>query len=117
MELTNSADVMQGTLDLLILKALALEPMHGWGISDRIRQMSRDVFRIGQGSLYPALHRFDSRGWVTSYWRTTGNNRIARYYQLTAAGRHALAGEIERWRSYTTAVDHVIDAEQPPSIS
>jgi transcriptional regulator len=117
LKLTNSADVIQGTLDLLILKALAVEPMHGWGISDRIRLMSRDVFRIGQGSLYPALHRFDTRGWVTSYWRTTDNNRIARYYQLTAAGRHALAGEIERWRSYTSAVDHVIDAEQPPNIS
>jgi transcriptional regulator len=117
MELTNSADVMQGTLDLLILKALSLEPMHGWGISDRIREMSRDTFRIGQGSLYPALHRFDNRGWVTSYWRTTDNNRIARYYQLTAPGRHALAGEIERWRSYTSAVDRVIDAELRQSTS
>ncbi|HEV7387068.1 MAG TPA: PadR family transcriptional regulator [Gemmatimonadaceae bacterium] len=111
------ADVMQGTLDMLILKALSLEPMHGWGISDRIRQMSRDVFRIGQGSLYPALHRFDNRGWVTSYWRTTANNRIARYYELTAAGRRALGEEVERWRSYTSAVAHVISAEQPPSIS
>lgn len=111
------ADVMQGTLDMLILKALSLEPMHGWGISDRIRQISRDVFRIGQGSLYPALHRFDNRGWVTSYWRTTANNRIARYYELTAAGRRALSEEIERWRSYTSAVSHVISAEQPPSIS
>ena len=115
--MTHAADVMQGTLDMLVLKALSLEPMHGWGISDRIRRMSRDVFRIGQGSLYPALHRFDSRGWVTSYWRTTGNNRIARYYQLSAAGRHALAEEIGRWRSYTSAVDHVIDAELPPSTS
>ncbi len=115
--MTNSADVIQGTLDLLILKALAVEPMHGWGISDRIRQMSRDVFRIGQGSLYPALHRFDARGWVTSYWRTTDNNRIARYYELTAAGRHAMAGEIERWRSYTSAVNNVIDAEPQPSTS
>jgi len=110
-------DVMQGNLDMLILKALSLEPMHGWGISDRIRQMSRDVFRIGQGSLYPALHRFDNRGWVTSYWRTTANNRIARYYELTAAGRRALIEEVERWRSYTSAVAHVISAEQPPSIS
>jgi len=117
MELTKSADVIQGTLDLLILKALSLQPMHGWGISDRIRDMSRDTFRIGQGSLYPALHRFDNRGWVTSYWRTTDNNRIARYYQLTAAGRHALAEEIERWRSYTSAVDLVIAAEQQQSTS
>ena len=106
-----TSDVMQGTLDLLILKALSLEPMHGWGISNRIQQMSRDVFRIGQGSLYPAVHRFENRGWVTSYWRTTENNRIARYYQLTAAGRHALAEEVARWRSYTGAVDLVIDAQ------
>jgi PadR family transcriptional regulator PadR len=110
-------DVLQGTLDMLILKALSLEPMHGWGISDRIREMSRDVFRVGQGSLYPALHRFDTRGWVTSYWRTTANNRIARYYELTAAGRSALNEEVERWRSYTSAVDQVISAERRQSIS
>lgn|ERR1700741_3694082 len=115
--MTKPADVMQGTLDMLILKALSLEPIHGWGISDRIRQLSRDVFRVGQGSLYPALHRFDNRGWVTSYWRTTENNRIARYYELTAAGRHALADEVERWQSYTGAVDHVIAAEQLQSTS
>jgi PadR family transcriptional regulator PadR len=108
--LSQSTDVMQGTLDLLILKALSLEPMHGWGISNRIRQVSRDAFRIGQGSLYPAVHRFENRGWVTSYWRTTENNRIARYYELTAAGRHALAEEVARWRVYTGAVDLVIDA-------
>ncbi|HEY3746681.1 MAG TPA: PadR family transcriptional regulator [Gemmatimonadaceae bacterium] len=107
--MTMTADVIQGTLDLLILRALAVEPLHGWGISDRIRKMSGDTFRIGQGSLYPALHRFDNRGWVTSYWRTTKNNRIARYYELTAAGRHALADEVARWRSYTTAIDLVID--------
>jgi PadR family transcriptional regulator PadR len=113
--LTNAADVIQGTLDLLILKALSLEPMHGWGISDQIRRMSGGVFQIGQGSLYPALHRFDNRGWVTSYWRTTENNRIARYYELTAAGKHALSEEAARWRSYTRAVDLVIAAEQQPN--
>ncbi|PYO06378.1 MAG: PadR family transcriptional regulator [Gemmatimonadetes bacterium] len=117
MQLTKAADVMQGTLDMLILKALAIEPTHGWGISDRIQRMSRDVFRIGQGSIYPALHRFDNRGWVTSYWRTTENNRIARYYELTAAGRHALTEEIARWRGYTGAVDLVIGAGQQQSIS
>jgi transcriptional regulator len=101
---------MQGTLDMLILKALSLEPMHGWGISNRIQQMSRGAFKIGQGSLYPAVHRFEDRGWVTSYWRTTENNRIARYYELTAAGRRALAEEIARWRFYTQAVDLVIEA-------
>ena len=109
--MTETTDVMQGTLDLLILKALSLEPMHGWGISNRIQQMSRDVFRIGQGSVYPAVHRFENRGWVTSHWRTTENNRIARYYDLTAAGRHALADEVARWRHYTAAVDLVIDAK------
>jgi PadR family transcriptional regulator, regulatory protein PadR len=106
--MTITADVIQGTLDLLILRALAVEPLHGWGISDRIRRMSGEAFQIGQGSLYPALHRFDSRGWVTSYWRTTTNNRIARYYELTPAGRHALTDEVARWRSYTSAIDLVI---------
>jgi PadR family transcriptional regulator, regulatory protein PadR len=108
--LTHAVDVLQGTLDVLILKALSLAPLHGWGITNRIRQMSRDAFRVGQGSLYPALHRYETRGWVTSYWRTTENNRIARYYDLTAAGRRGLAAEIARWRFYTSAVDLVIDA-------
>ncbi len=108
--MTHVADVLQGTLDLLILKTLSLEPMHGWGITDRMRRMSRDTFQIGQGSLYPALHRSERRGWVTSYWRTTENNRIARYYDLTAAGRRALGEEIARWRRYAGAVDLVIDA-------
>jgi len=102
---------MQGTLDLLILKALSLAPMHGWGISDRIQTMSRDAFKIGQGSLYPALHRFEERDWVASLWRQTENNRIARYYELTAAGKRALDAEIERWRFYAGAVDRVIDAK------
>jgi transcriptional regulator len=116
-EVRDSADVIQGTLDMLILQALSVEALHGWGISERIQRMSGDVFRVGQGSLYPALHRFDNRGWVTSYWRTTKNNRIARYYELTAAGRHALSGEIARWRAYTGAVDAVIAAAHQPSIS
>jgi PadR family transcriptional regulator, regulatory protein PadR len=106
---TPPLDVLQGTLDLLILKALALAPMHGWGITNRIQLMSRDAFRVGQGSLYPALHRFENRGWVTSYWRTTEHNRIARYYDLTPAGRRALSEAIASWRSYTGAVDLVID--------
>lgn len=108
--MTPAADVLQGTLDLLILKALSLAPMHGWGISTRIQQMSQDAFQIGQGSLYPALHRYENRGWVTSHWRTTEHNRIARYYDLTPAGRRALGDEIARWRSYTAAVDRVIEA-------
>jgi transcriptional regulator len=108
--LTTSLDVMQGTLDLLILQALAVEAMHGWGISSRIAAMSQDVFRVGQGSLYPALHRFEKRGWVNSHWRTTENNRIARFYALTTEGRHALTDEVAAWRLYSGAIDRVIDA-------
>ena len=103
-------DVMQGTLEVLILKALSLEPIHAWGIGTRIEKLSGGVFRLGQGSLYPALHRFENRGWVTSYWRTTENNRIARYYDLSAAGRHALAEQLERWRSYAKAIDLVLSS-------
>lgn len=106
----HGTDVMQGTLDLLVLKALSLGAMHGWGISSRIQQVSGDFFLIGQGTLYPALHRFEQRGWVNSHWQATENNRVARYYELTAAGRRALADEITRWRSYAGAVDLVIDA-------
>lgn len=108
--MTPAMDVLQGTLDLLILKALAPAPLHGWGIANRIRQMSRDAFQVGQGSLYPALHRYEARGWVTSYWRTTEHNRIARYYGLTAEGKRALSDVIGRWRSYTRAVGLVIGA-------
>jgi transcriptional regulator len=106
---------MQGTLGLLILKAVSLAPMHGWGISRRIRQISGDTFRIGQGSFYPALQRFEDRGWVMSYWRTSENNRVTRYYQLTPAGRRALSEEMARWRAYTNAVGLVLDAERPIS--
>jgi transcriptional regulator len=104
-----SLDVVQGTLDLLILKALSVESFHGWGISARIQELSGDVFHIGQGSLYPALHRLEERGWVTSYWRTTANNRIARYYQLTSEGRTAMSDEIAAWRRYARAMESVID--------
>ena len=103
-------DVVQGTLDLMILKVISLEAIHAWGISDRLKQMSGGVFQIGQGSLYPAVHRLENRGWIISIWRTTENNRIARYYELTATGRHALAEEVARWRSYTGTVEQVIDA-------
>jgi transcriptional regulator len=106
---STSRDVIQGTLDLLILKALAVGTAHGWGISGRIALMSRDVFQIGQGSLYPALHRFEKRGWVDSHWHPTENNRIARYYQLTSEGRQALAKEVEEWRLYADAVSRVIE--------
>lgn len=108
--MSDTLDVMQGTLDLLILKALAVAPMHGWGIGERIAQMSGGTFRVGQGSLYPALHRFENRGWVLSYWRTTEHRRIARVYELSAEGRRALDEEIAGWRHYTSAIDRVIGA-------
>jgi transcriptional regulator len=107
-----AADVMPGHLDLLILKALSAAPMHGWGISHRIRQMSQDAFQVGQGSLYPALHRLERRDWVASAWQTTENNRIARYYELTAIGARALADEIASWRLYTKALNRAIDASR-----
>ena len=107
--MSKTADVIQGTLDLLILRALALGPMHGWGISDRIRQMSQDAFQIGQGSLYPALHRLELRDQIASAWQTTEKNRIARFYELTAVGERALRDEITAWRFYADAVNRVID--------
>jgi len=106
-----SSDVLQGTLDLLVLKALALAPMHGWGISQRIQQLSRDALQIGQGSLYPALYRLERKGFVKSEWSTTENNREAKYYQLTTAGRRALSSEQREWRRFVDAVDLVLIAE------
>lgn len=106
-----STDVLQGTLDLLVLKALSLAPLHGWGISQRIQQLSRDALQIGQGSLYPALYRLERKGLVTSSWRTTENNREAKYYRLTAAGQRALAAEMTDWRTFVEAVDLVLVAE------
>ena len=108
--MATSSDVMQGTLDLLILKALSTGAVHAWGIGARIRELSNNHFNVGQGSLYPAVHRFENRGWVASYWKTTENNRIARYYELTTSGRHALAAETAQWRLYTQAMDRVIAA-------
>jgi PadR family transcriptional regulator, regulatory protein PadR len=106
-----SSDVLQGTLDLLVLKALALAPMHGWGISQRIQDLSRDALQLGQGSLYPALYRLEKQRLVTSEWRSTENNREAKYYKLTAAGRRSLGEEIANWRRYVGAVDLVVAAE------
>jgi transcriptional regulator len=107
-----SYDVLQGTLDLLVLKALSLAPMHGWGISQRIQQLSRDALQIGQGSLYPALYRLEKKGYVKSEWRTTENNREAKYYRLSAAGQRALQSETSAWRRYAGAVDLVLVAEE-----
>src|ERR1044071_9663951 len=98
-------DLLQGTLDMLVLKALRLEPMHGWGITERIEQWSNDVLQVNQGSLYPALHRLTRQGYITSAWRVTENSRRARYYSLTAAGRRALAEERETWERLSKAVN------------
>ena len=101
-------DVLRGTLDLLVLKTLAIEPMHGWGISSRIQQFSAGVLDVNQGSLYPALQRLRQRGWIESEWRTTENNRRARYYRLTTAGRKALGDEVTSWRRYVEAVEMIL---------
>jgi transcriptional regulator len=104
-------DLLQGTLEMLVLKTLSLEPMHGWGIAQRIQQMSRDVFAVSQGSLYPALVRMKRRGWVKTSWRTTEHNRRARYYELTAAGRRQLGVEHAAWQRAADAVQWVMSAE------
>ena len=103
-----SPDVLRGTLDLLILKALSLEPMHGWAIAQRLEQITGDALRVGQGSLYPALQRMAEKGWIESEWRATDQGRRARYYQLTVEGRRALGAESENWRRYVAMVDLVL---------
>jgi len=104
----NKSDLLQGTLDMLVLKALQLEPMHGWGITERIEQWSQKVLQVNQGSLYPALYRLQRQGWITSSWKTTENNRRARYYALTTAGRRQLAVEQESWDRLSEAVNLVM---------
>ncbi|MGH7583077.1 MAG: PadR family transcriptional regulator [Gemmatimonadales bacterium] len=103
-----SSDVVRGTLDLLVLRTLTFEPMHGWGISQRIQQMSRGVLDVNQGSLYPALQRLEQKGWIDSDWRTSDNNRRARYYRLTATGRRALHQETTAWRRYVATIDLIL---------
>ena len=102
-------DLPQGTLDLLILKTLALEPLHGWAISERIQQISQDVLQVQQGSLYPALHRLERRGWIKAHWGTSDNNRRAKYYELTRSGRKQLESERDSWRKLTTAVAQILE--------
>lgn len=102
------SELLQGTLEMLVLRTLALEPMHGWGIAHRISRMSRDVFLVTQGSLYPALVRMKRRGWVKTTWRITENNRRARYYELTAAGRGQLDAERTAWTRASAAVESVM---------
>ena len=104
-----STDLLQGTLDMLILKSIALEAQHGWAIAQRIQQISNNVLTIGQGSLYPALHRLEYRGWIRAQWGSSENNRRARFYSLTAAGRKQLNAELENWSRLTGAVNLVLD--------
>ena len=101
-------DLLQGTLDLLILKAVSLEAMHGWGISQRIQQFSSGVLEVNQGSLYPALHRLVKRKWLEASWGTSENNRRARFYRLTAVGRRQLTAETDTWRRFSAAVEAVL---------
>jgi PadR family transcriptional regulator PadR len=103
-----SNDVLQGTLDMLILKALSLQPMHGWGVAQRIQQISSNVLQVNQGSLYPAMHRLEDRGWIEAEWGTSENNRKAKFYRLTKAGEHQLSTETASWRRFATAIDAVM---------
>jgi len=103
-------ELPQGTLDLLILKTLALGPQHGWAISERVQQVSQDVLQIQQGSLYPALHRLERRGWIQAHWGTSENNRRAKFYELTKSGRRQLEVEESAWRKMTAAVAQVLRA-------
>ena len=101
-------ELLQGTLEMMVLKTLSLEPMHGWGISQRVQQISQGVLEVNQGSLYPALQRLEKGGLITSEWGTTDNNRRARYYQLTAAGRRELGKELESWRRFAAGLEAVL---------
>lgn len=104
-----STDLLQGTLDVLILKTLALEPMHGWGVALRIQQVSKDVLQIGQGSLYPALHRLEYKGWIRSEWGPSDNNRRAKFYSLTRTGKKQLEAELATWERLSTAISLVLE--------
>ncbi len=108
--MSKPTDLVQGTLDLLILKVLALEPAHGWSIAHRVRQISGDVLQVGQGALYPALHKLEQHGWIRSHWAVSDNNRRAKYYTLTNAGQKALAKESAAWERLSAAVTAVVRA-------
>ena len=108
--MSKPTDLVQGTLDLLILKTLALEPMHGWGIAQRIRQVSGEVLQVNQGALYPALHRLEQSGWIRAKWGESDNNRRAKFYSLTPAGRKYLEREQANWQRLSTAIGLVLEA-------
>jgi transcriptional regulator len=106
---SDQTDLLQGTLDLLILRTIALEPMHGWAIAQRIQEISDDLLRVQQGSLYPALHRLEHQGWIAAEWGASDNNRRARFYALTGAGRRQLATELAKWERLSAGVNLVLE--------
>ena len=110
--MSKPSDLLQGTLDMLLLKILALEPLHAFAISQRLRQVSKDVLQVSDGSLYPALHKLEQEGRVAAEWRVTENGRKAKFYKLTPPGRHALEAEAENWRRLSKAVTHVIRLQE-----
>jgi PadR family transcriptional regulator, regulatory protein PadR len=101
-------DLVQGTLDMLVMRIIALEPMHGWAIAQRLRQMSNDVLQVGQSALYPSLHKLEQQGWIEAEWKISENNRRAKYYALTRAGRKALAKESEQWQRLSAAISSIV---------
>jgi len=107
-EVSKPSTLVQGTLDLLVLKIIALEPMHGWAIAQRIRQISSDVLQVGQGALYPSLHKLEQNGWISSEWAVSENNRRAKYYKLTKAGRAALEQEAAQWERLSAAISLIV---------
>ena len=106
--MSDQTDVLQGTVDLLILRTIALEPLHGWAIAQRIQQISTDLLRVQQGSLYPALHRLEDQGWITADWGASENNRRARFYSLTRPGRKQLEAEVAKWERLSAGVNRVL---------
>src|SRR5262245_28474549 len=106
--MSKPSDLLQGTLDLLILKILALEPLHGWAIGQRLKQVSGDALQVSDGSLYPALHKLEQEGWITAQWKPSENNRRAKFYSLTRAGRKALDTEVANWSRLSAAISHVV---------
>lgn len=110
--MTRPSDLVQGTLDLLLLKILALEPLHGWAISQRLRQISGDVLQVSDGSLYPALHKLEQEGWITAEWKPSENNRRAKFYSLTRLGRRHLEQESANWDRLSSAISHVIKLKE-----
>src|SRR6266849_1090723 len=110
--MSKPSDFVQGTLDVLVLKIVALEPQHGWAISQRLKQVSGDVLQVSEGSLYPALHKLEQEGWITAEWKQTENNRRAKFYSLTPLGRRQLESEAANWQRLSTAISHIVRLEE-----